>query len=471
MPAVTISGVFPSAFQSTQNIVITSAGGFGSSPPVGATATFTETGGNSEVATSTTFPSWSDTQVVVTCPTFLHADDVGVTWTVGLTGTGLTTTLFTVAPFVSTQLISSITPNPQTNGQNLVINGSGFGASQDSHFEVHVDNGSEGELLTVTSWSDTQIHVNAPTTFKYGFPPGYPDVVGIWNNHFPLFNTLLTNAYVIGLGAPSITSYVPSPTVVAQNQTLTIVGTGFNPTQDGTTVSFSTAGGIPVTPAITSWSEDNSGIDTIKIQVPGTADIGSCHVTFTNSPYSVTTISFTVEAPLALPGGTTATVNQPVHITGSGFGVTQGTLIYFSAAGLTYIVPVTDWSDTSIYTNIPATADLGAGFFYIIPNGQTRATQLFSGFTVQAGSSAPATSVFVANTTWVTTTDRSGTYPIPADSPFPRGKVTSIPDASHIQVDWLQADGTFSSILTPNTAVSALGGLATSTLSALGLLP
>ena len=472
---VTLTGVFPNNIQSTQNILITSNGGFGASPPGGQTATFTETGGGGEVATSTTFPFWSDTQIVCTVPTLTNAGDLGVTWALTFSATGIISTSLQVIPFVDSMLMTSITPNPQLSGQTLTLNGSGFGATQGTHFvAVGSPPTSFGETLAVNSWSDTLITVAAPTTFSAGFPPGVPNEVGIWTPGSFLFPAALhTNQYTNAEGSPTITAYIPSPTFVAQNQTLTIQGTGFNPTQDGTTVQFFTAGGIPVAPVITSWGQDNTGLATIKLTVPGSADLGTCHVTFTNGSFSVSTNPFTVEAPLVLPGGTVATQNQPVHITGVGFG-SEGvgtTLIYFSASGFTEVVTATDWTNTSIYANIPADADFGPGFFFVIPAGETRAVAVFSGFTVQQGSAGPAASKFIPNVTWVTSSKRDGTYPIPSNSPFPVGQVSGINDPTHIQVSWLKPDGTYQGLNTPNADAAPLGALTSGTLVAIGALP
>ena len=531
---VTITGVFPTNFQPGQNLLITSAGGFGATQPAGATATFTEIGGSGTILNSTTFVSWSDTQVVVTSPAVGFTEVGAQHYNLSLSGTGLTTVAFNTFPFsppsnlsgtfnvqngmstVATTasqtavlsngsqiifgsqigvtytvlsvspsqitltgnytgttnpattaqtllLVTSITPDPVEPGQTITLHGN-FPVTQDSLI-VSYDGPLNG--FPVTSWSNTTITATLPTNIPASFPPGTPHTVGIWHLSI-LINVLYTNEFIIVEGPPTISSITPAQ--AAPNQTCTVTGSGFGATQGATLFNLN---GTPVTP--TFWSATS-----IKFVVPGATPVGSATI-LVGVPGFEATSMFSVAAPLALPGGTTAVRSQPVNITGSGFGATAGTLVYFSALGLPVDLVVTDWSATSIFANLPSNADFGPGFIYLILNGQTSESSIFSGFTIGSGAAGPATTPFIVGLSWVISLNVTAyphvQYEIGGSDPFepfPRGQIASNPSPGFYGVNWLTATGaipTFQLITAPASDLIALGPLTVETLTALGLTP
>lgn len=159
---------------------------------------------------------------------------------------------------------------------------------------------------------------------------------------------------------------VPSSAVVAPGQSFTIVGTSF-PTQVGTTIVYNTVSGLPATPTLESWVV--SGPDTyVTIRIPAGADIGAGSVVLTNGS-TVITQGVTAQTALDLPpfGTPLSAPNQPVIITGSGFGSTTGSLFFFPTNGGPFKCLVTDWSATQIISNIPSTAAYEQGYFVVLP--------------------------------------------------------------------------------------------------------
>lgn len=471
---VTITGIFPSGPNPGTNILVQAlGGGFGASAPAGFLATYTEQGGSAEVVTSGTVTFWSDTQVVIPVPTLPHIGE-GHPYNLSLAGTGLTTNSFEIFPYISPigAIVTGITPFPVPNGtagQQLTINGTGFPATQGTLILVY-DNTVPSTGIVVNSWSTTQIKATLSVALTSGLPPGVPHTFGIWTpGHFPLVPPgAEAQGFIVVEGPPTLTSVAPAS--AAPNQTVTITGAGFGGSQGSTLFQLN---GSNV--AVASWSNTQ-----ITFVVPNATPLGAGTIAIGTAPYNVSGF-FNVVAPLALPGGTHANQGQPVNITGSGFGATAGSLIYFSAAGLPVSMTVTDWSATSIYTNIPAAADLQAGFVYLILNGGTNESQIFSGFTIGLGSSGPATTAYVPGTTWVYSLNNTAypvvTYQINGQvyvEQFPRGQIVKLTGDPSYDVDWITQINPvplFSKISAPSTDLIALGPLTTATLNANGLIP
>jgi hypothetical protein len=313
-----------------------------------------------------------------------------------------------------------------------------------------------------------------PGPFRH---PGWRSLFGFGPLPFlPLVPPTLHATILLNVEAnPIIEVTLPSPLTVAPSQSLEIIGAFFGYAQGSTTITFNFAGGLSVPLTPTSWVTAQSGTYTdsqvIAFTLPSNADLSSnSSIVFTNGLFGVTQ-SLTVEAPLALPGGTTGTRSQPVSITGTGFGATLGTLTYFSANGAPTSATPTDWSNTLVRTNVPGTADIGPGYFWVFPTGATRENGIFTGFTIGAAS-GPATTLF-PNGQSVTSNITNGTYPIPPGSSFPRGIVQN-PGAGlgNYLVAWLEADGVhYSEITTPSANMTSMGSLCAKSQSVLGVFP
>lgn len=150
---------------------------------------------------------------------------------------------------------------------------------------------------------------------------------------------------ILAMAAPSITSL--SPTSGGAGTSVTITGSGFGTTQGTSTVKFN---GTTAT-TITLWSATS-----IKAAVPTGATTGNVVVTVggvasNGKPFTVTAPSITSLSPVTGGAGTSVT------ITGTGFGISQGTSsVQFNGTTATTI---TSWSATSIKASVPTGATTG----------------------------------------------------------------------------------------------------------------
>lgn len=226
---------------------------------------------------------------------------------------------------------------------------------------------------------------------------------------------------------------VPSSAVVAPGQSFTIVGTSF-PTQSGTTIVYNTVSGSPATPTLESWIV--SGPDTlVTIRIPAGADIGAGSVVLTNGS-TVITQGVTAQNALGLPpfGTPLSAPNQPVIITGSGFGTSTGALYFFPTNGPPFRCLVTDWSATQIISNIPSTAAYEQGYFVVLPvePSGTGVSITVTGHTVTLSGLSGMTSSLVG--TPITITGAAGYSPDAPSPPLTTGGVNNgtFPIASFI---------------------------------------
>ncbi len=241
--------------------------------------------------------SWSDTQIVANVASGSKSGVAqvlqGGVWsnTVNLT--------------VSTPNITSVTPTTAIAGTQIMITGTGFGASQGSG---NVWLGSTYGVAV--SWSDTQVVANVALGSKSGV------------------------AQVLqGVSTPNITSATPT-TAVAGTQ-VTITGTGFGASQGSGNVWLGSTYGVLV-----SWSDtqivataasgSNSGVAQV---LQGGVWSNSVNLTVGSGP-NITSLSTA-----------SAAIGAPVKISGTGFGATRGSgsVLLGSINGL-----VVSWSDTQI---------------------------------------------------------------------------------------------------------------------------
>ncbi len=448
-------------------------GGLGASQPGGVQLTLT--GPSAETHVITTFSSWSDTQVSFVWPAFTNSGS----WSLAFTAVITSNTINFLNVGTDPIAITSVSPTPVVPGGTLTINGTGFGATQGTHYiQLDITSGLLGPLLcAVTSWSATQIQVTIPSNAVGGFPPGQIQSVGIWTPGSFLFPpTDHASASIFVESNPSLTLTSPAGGFAAPSQSAFVVGHGFGFTQGSSTVSFHTVGGVPSPVVPVLWAtidpgQTDAGQQIIEFVVPALADLGADSLVITNGAFSIT-IPLSIQSPLALPGGTAGTRNQPVTLTGSGFGASFGTLTYVSAGGNPTTAAPTDWANTLIRTNVPATADFQTGYFYVFLPSATRESAIFTGFKIGTQASGPATSPFPTGNP-VTSFRTDGTYPIPAGTRFPRGVVQgTAPGVNTFSVAWLNAnDNEYTLINTPGSDMVALGGLANHTQTVIGAYP
>jgi RHS repeat-associated protein len=285
--------------------------------------------------------SWSDTQIVVAVPAGASSGAVKVTANSGQ---------------VSNQEFVFTTPNPVVTGitpavgpgnTQVQVNGTGFGSSQGAST---ITIGSAA--APVVSWSDTQIVATVPMTVGNSAPVQVIEG-GVACN---------ANVYFT-VPAPTIASL--SPTIGGVGNSVTITGTGFQPTQSSGSQVIISGGGA----TIQSWS--NTQIIAI---VPPSATTGSVRVNVNNGPsnyvtYTVPSLAISSLSP------TTGPVGTQVTLTGVDFGATQGTsVLTFNDKPAASIV---SWSNTQIVATVPATAATGPAIVKV-NNTNSNATYVFT---------------------------------------------------------------------------------------------
>ena len=138
-PTPSITSLNPTAGTEGTEVTI-SGSNFGATED---TVTFNGTG-------VSTYTSWSDTRIVVEVPAGATSGDVVVT-VAGVASNGVSFTVTASGP-----TITSLNPTAGTEGTEVTISGSNFGATEDT-----VTFNGTG-VSTYTSWSDTQIVVEVP---------------------------------------------------------------------------------------------------------------------------------------------------------------------------------------------------------------------------------------------------------------------------------------------------------------------
>jgi RHS repeat-associated protein len=191
---------------------------------------------NGTVASSIT--SWGSSQIVAAVP---NGTPVG-TGPVKVAVNSVTSPTTSASMFTTLNpVISSLLPPAGPVGGTLVINGSGFGASQNGTVTIKGINAEITNTCTqlpwYACWSDTQIQVWIPPNATSGNVIVTND--GIASNAVPF----------TVIGAPVVTSI--SPTVASIGGSVTINGSGFGASQSDSVVAFTRA----TASNIVSWSD------------------------------------------------------------------------------------------------------------------------------------------------------------------------------------------------------------------------
>ncbi len=324
IPNNVVTAVSPAQGPVGTQVTVTGAG-FGTTQGT-STLTF-----NGQAATS--IASWSDTQIVATVPATAATGPAAVT--VNNVPGNLNVIFSVPAPF-----ISSYTPAGGVAGTPVTIAGTGFTSTQGANTVTF--NGVAG---SVTSWSDTQIVVNVPSSAATG--PLLVTVNGVATTSQNSFE--VPNPVITGLAPPE----------VPIGGKVTITGSGFGPYAFKTDNygELSQVGSVNVNGAVAtvvSWSDTQV---TALVIEDGPAPTGNVTVT----KYNATSNGF----PFKVEGAPTVTGYSPasgpagtsVTITGSGFGSTQST----SAVSLNGVpAAVSVWADDHIIATIPGGAYSGS---------------------------------------------------------------------------------------------------------------
>ncbi len=229
-------------------------------------------------------------------------------------------------PATPNPTIASISPTSGVPGTQVVINGSGFGASQSN---AYILLGSTPGVIS--SWSDTQIVAvvaNGSTSGTAQIQEG----------------EVTSNSLPFTINTATISAVSPSSGVAGTQ--VVITGSGFGSTQGNGLVWLGNAVGV-----VTNWTDTEVDASVSPGALSGNAQV------LQNGEWS-NAVPFTVPgnplissiSPNSGPTGTTVTIS------GSGFGSSQGSgAVSIGAAS----APVLSWSDTQIQATVSGSAVTG----------------------------------------------------------------------------------------------------------------
>lgn len=227
-----------------QNLDITISGtDFGPSPNGSGTSTNVTFGGTNIL--SGDIVSWSDTQIVCKVPAAAQGELVNVQ--VDVAGNLSNTIGFTLLPH-----IDSLGSTSGNTGVTLDVNGTNFDTAQGTGGVTLA-----GVTANINSWAIGTVNITVPDAAVDG------DVV------LTRDDGKVTNG--IGFDViPTISSVSPNRRV--EGEQVTITGTGFGSSQNGSTVTFNGGGGVQAT-VIVSWTPTQ-----IVCEVPVGAETGTITV-------------------------------------------------------------------------------------------------------------------------------------------------------------------------------------------------
>jgi O-glycosyl hydrolase len=278
--------------------------------------------------------SWSNTSLTCTVPSGATTGNVVVTTSVGASnGVPFTVT----AP--SLPAITSLSPIAGPVSSSVVIAGSNFGPSQGSSTVTF-----NSVAATCGTWGASSITCTVPSTTT-------GPVIVTTSSGASNSVTFTVQATVI------VTSLTPNAGLVGT--AVTIAGSGFGSSQDGSTVKF---GGVTAT--CSAWTSTS-----LTCTVPSGAVTGNVVVTV--SSVASNGVNFTVTpsgtSPIIASVSPTAGLNGVlITITGSNFGATQGASSV-SFGGI-FCTP-THWSATNIQCPAPAGMPLGPNSLVVTVGG------------------------------------------------------------------------------------------------------
>jgi RHS repeat-associated protein len=318
VPAPQITGISPNSAGAGDTVTI-SGSGFG--PTTGTNSLVNFASGVTAAITS-----WSSNQIVATVPTGAVTGAVTVSVnTIPSNGSQFT---------IPNNVVTAVSPGAGKFGAQVIVTGSGFGATQGSSFVSFAGTPS----TSVVSWSDTQVVALVPTGAASGG-------VSVTVNSAQSNSTVPFTVY-----NPIISGIVPP--AAAATASVVVNGSGFTVYQADTAVLFNGVAGY-----ITSW-----GSNSLTVTVPLGVAVGSANVTVTLGTATSNSEAFTVE-PGPTITGVAPSIGQigsgPITISGQGFGATQSTST-ISFWGAT--VPASDilsWSDSSITVTVPTGTSTG----------------------------------------------------------------------------------------------------------------
>ena len=244
--------------------------------------------------------------------------NVSVTTAGGTTGT----VVFTVLPVPT---ISGLSQTTCAGGAQIVISGSGFGATQGTGAVWLGSN-----YATVVSWSDTQVTAVVASNSQSGTARIRQG--GVWSNAVALSVTTATIANV-------------TPASALPGTLVTITGTGFGATQGSGQVWLGTASGT-----VQSWNDTQVTALVAVGAMSGNAQVLQNGVMSNAVAFTVPVLHISALSPSSGIAGTSVT------ITGTGFGSSQGTgTVILGSKG----AQVVTWSETQVVAVVAADSVTG----------------------------------------------------------------------------------------------------------------
>jgi uncharacterized protein (TIGR02145 family) len=270
---------------------------------------------------ATVYTSWSSTIIKVKVPTGATSGKLFVS----VNGKKSNEVDFVISDPSKLQVIS-ITPKSAKIGDEVVIKGSKFGASQISS-KVSFNGTNPTEYL---SWSDTEIKTKIPK----GAKPGKVSVT---------VNNEKSNELDFSI-IPWISAIIPVYAGISEN--VTITGTGFGDSLGTSKVSFNKADASN----FLIWNDS-----TIKAEIPQKAETGK--VSMTVGANKSNEVDFTVIQHLISISPESGIVGAQVTITGTNFGDEQGTgIVSFNNINASEYI---SWTATEIKVTVPNNAKTG----------------------------------------------------------------------------------------------------------------
>lgn len=336
------------AFAGPQGTTTSSVVYFYDRPSTGATPTSQNISGG----TSLTLPYW--VKLVRSGNTFSgYQSPDGVTWTqigtsqtvtmvpniyVGLAVSSRSSTHLATATFdnvtstfgasTSAPLVTTVTPSGGGVGVSVTISGVNFGATQGTS-AVNFN----GISALVTDWRNSEIVAVVPTAATTG-------AVTV------VMNSVVSNSDITYTVINPVINTL-SPPEGPNGGLITLNGSGFGTSQNGSTVQFN-----GVTASVSSWSNTS-----ISATVPSNAITGP--VTVTVGGVISDGVTFTVTGTLAVTGVSPGVgpVGTSVTITGTGFGTTQngGSASFNGNVG-----SISSWNATQIVAIVPSGTTTGS---------------------------------------------------------------------------------------------------------------